>query len=163
MKHANSRKDRGVGVAILVIVVAVTLGASWAIHSSSKKDASCHHHVCSEGGLCRSFCVQMKGAAPPETPLVLKPSMLPIKRKHHVITMFARRECCADDYVCTWGGLRPPNPPAVLKPSMSAITRKHHVITMFAMRDSCAKHFLPKGCCASPSPRCFNMSSPGLQ
>ena len=104
-----------------------------------------------------------EGDCTPETPLVLKPSMLPIKRKRHVITMFAGRECCADDYVCKWGGLRAPNPPAVLKPSMSAITRKHHVITMFAMRDSCAKHFLPKGCCASPSPRCFNMSSPGLQ
>ena len=74
------------------------------------------------------------GAAPPQAPLVLNPSMLPIKRKHHVITMLAGRECCADDYVCKWGGLRPPpKAPAVLKPAMFAIKRKHHVINRFAI------------------------------
>ena len=109
------------------------------------------------------LCANEGGCAPPN-PVVLKPPMLPIKRKHHVITMFAGRECCADDNVCKWGGLRPPQPPrCFFLPSMTAIKRKHHVIAMFAMGECCAKHFLQMGSCASPSPRCFNMSSPGLQ
>ena len=35
-----------------------------AIHVCNKKEASCHHHVCSEGKLCRSFCLQMGGLRP---------------------------------------------------------------------------------------------------
>ena len=38
------------------------------------------------------------GCAPPNPPAVLKPSMSAIKRKHHVITMFAMRESCAKHF-----------------------------------------------------------------
>ena len=34
----------------------------------SKQKAWCRHHVCSEGRLCGSFCLQMGGAAPLSTP-----------------------------------------------------------------------------------------------
>ena len=78
-----------------------------AIHASNKEETSCHHHVCRKGKLCRSLCLHMGGLRPPQ-PAVLKPSMLPIKKKHHVITMFAGKESCADHYVCTWGGCAPP-------------------------------------------------------
>ena len=27
-------------------------------------------------------------------------------------------ECCADDFVCNWGGLRPPQSPRFFQPSM---------------------------------------------
>ena len=67
------------GCNILVTVVAVTLGASWAIHAPNKA-ASCHHHVCRKGKLCGSFCLRMGGGLrPPQPPAVLKPSMLPVK------------------------------------------------------------------------------------
>ena len=92
----------GLGVAIFVIVVAVTLGASWAIHASKKKrvmSSSC----CRKGQLCGPFCLPIWRAAPPTTPA------------HDVIKMFAGTECCADHFVGDWGGLRHPNPPAVLK------------------------------------------------
>ena len=45
--------------------------------------------------------------APRDPSAVLKPSMLPMKRKHHVITMFAIGEGCVDHLVCKWELLRP--------------------------------------------------------
>ena len=89
------------------------------------------------------WCAHEGSCTPPNPLLVLKPSMLPKERRHHVITMFAGRECRADDYVCKLGGFA--------KPSLSAIKREHHVITMFAMRESCAKHLGQMGSCASPA------------
>ena len=68
------------------------------------------------------------GCRPPQ-PAVLKPSMLPIKKKHHVITMFAVKESCADHYVCTWGGCAPPTRcfKAIHASNKEEISCHHHV------------------------------------
>ena len=57
--------------------------------------------VCRKEELCGSFCLQMRGLRPPNPPVVLKPSMLAKQMKHHVITMFAVRDGCADHFVIT--------------------------------------------------------------
>ena len=49
-----------------------------------------------EGNVVRMIMFANGGAAPPQP--VLKPSMSAIKRKHHVITMFAMRESCAKHF-----------------------------------------------------------------
>ena len=88
-----------------------------------------------------------EGGCAPGTALVFKPSMLPIKKKHHVITMFAGKESCADHYVCKrgeGGRCAPRNPPAALKASMLPIKKKHHVITMFAGKEACVDHYICK-------------------
>ena len=42
-----------------------TIGLFKAIHACNKQQASCHHHVCSKGRLCRSCCFLF----PPHDPL----------------------------------------------------------------------------------------------
>ena len=60
------------------------------------------------------------------------------KKKHHVITLCAVREGCADHCVfANGGGCAPPNPPAFFKPSTRAIKHKHHVIAVFAVGKGC--------------------------
>ena len=86
-----------------------------ALHACNKTQASCHRRVCCWERLRGSLCLQMGGAAPPPTPPLLStPSMLAIK-KHHVITMCAVREGCADHCVfANGGGLRPPQSPQTI-------------------------------------------------
>ena len=117
------------------------------IRACNKAAASCHHHVCRKGKLCGSFCLQVgAGLHPPPSPqtsppppAVLMPSTIAIKRKHHVVTMFAVRESCAGHFVSKWGGVAPPPiPPLFCRPPMYAITKKYHARTWFAVREGCA-------------------------
>ena len=70
--------------------------------------------------LCGSFCLQLGGAAPPPTPLLLRPPQPPrflkaieaAKKEQASGFMIALKKGCADRFVCNWGGCAPPNPPA---------------------------------------------------
>ena len=54
----------------------------------------------------------VKGGLRLPNPPVLRPPMLATKKKHDVISMFAVREGCADDFVSKWGvGCDPHNSP----------------------------------------------------
>ena len=89
--------------------------------------ATCHHHVCSSGRLCGSFCLQMEGLRP-KTSRFVKASNVYVP-KCHVITMglrhprFSRRSClhskpsimCVDHFVCKWGGAAPPPTPLLFQ------------------------------------------------
>ena len=52
-------------------------------------------------------------SANPAVFMILMPSMLPAKKQHHIITMFAVSEICADHFVFRWGRAAhpPPKPP----------------------------------------------------
>ena len=80
--------------------------SSWLRGFTAKK--SCHHHTCSKGRLCGSFCLRMGGLRPPSTPPIFsKPSMLMVLENHGVRIIL----------LANWGIAAPhPPPPAAAMP-----------------------------------------------
>ena len=88
---------------------------------------SCHHHVCSRGRLCGSFCLQKgEGAAPPLPPAFWRPSRLAIKQQascHH--------HACSRRRLCGLFRLQ------IVGPSMFALKQQASRFAVLAVREGC--------------------------
>ena len=136
-------------------------------------------YVCAKGRLCRSFCLQLRGAAPhPQPPRFLKPIDGCKEKEQASGFMLALKEGCADHFVCNWGGLRPAQPPRFLKAidgckkrtsvriyvcakrNLKAIDgckeKEQQSGFMLALKEGCADHFVCNwGGLRPPQPPCF--------
>ena len=99
-------------------------------------------------------CLQGGGPPRPTPTPFWTPSTLAVRKKHHVISMFAMRNVYTDHVVCTWEGLPPP-PIAFFTTSTLDVAKKRRVISM---RDGYTAHSACKsggGGPRRPNPRAF--------
>ena len=111
---------------------------------------SFHYHACSEGGLCRSFCLQLGGGTPQPPPPLNPPPRLLLSVSCQPLRTSCQHYVCSKGELCgsfCWQTER-----GSLCHAIRICCREHHVITRFAEEESYANHLASKSDGVGPQP-----------